>query len=99
MHTANPVGRKEQTSGEKRTTLKCVTRNNMFVSIAFARLYRPAQLFVAAYLDHKCVKYKFCTQKFCICLRMRYLENKIVQIPPPRIPLQADCNVIRLRIT
>jgi hypothetical protein len=54
----------------------------MFVSITFERLYRPAQLFVAAYLGHKCVKYKVCSLKFCIFQRMSYLENKIVQIPP-----------------
>jgi len=61
--------RKERTKKrENRNTLKCAIRNNMFESITFARLYRPAQLFVAAYLGHKCVKYKTCTVKFCICL-------------------------------
>jgi hypothetical protein len=63
-----PEGRKEQTSGKNRNTLKCAIRNNKFVSITFARLYRPAQLFVAAYLGHKCVNCKVCILKFWIFL-------------------------------
>ena len=76
-----PEGRKEQTSGKNRNTLKCVTRNNKLISITFARLYGPAQLFVAAYLGHQCENYRACILKFCICLWMRYLGNKTVLIP------------------
>lgn len=75
-------GRKEQKSGKKYEILKCAIRSNMFVSITFARLYRPAQWFVAAYIGHKCVKHKVWILKFCICLWTRYLGNKILQIPP-----------------